>query len=238
MKKIEIDAADGPCPAYVFTPKSEGPWPGVLFYMDGIGMRPALHRIAERIAGAGYHVLLPDLFYRLGAYEAPNPKELFADQAMRAAWFKRVSTTTTPEKVMRDTEAFLAHFPHAQRIGITGYCMGGRMALTAAGTFPDRVAAAAAFHPGNVATDVPDSPHLLAPKIRGQIYVAGASDDVTFPDEQKQRLIDALGSAHVEHVVETYPARHGWVPEDTPVHDPALAERHFEALFALFARTL
>jgi carboxymethylenebutenolidase len=112
--------------------------------------------------------------------------------------------------------------------------------VTAAGTFPDRIAAAAAFHPGHLATDAPDSPHLLAPKMRGvKLYLAGAVEDPSFPDDMKRRLEEALTAAGVDHRLETYAGmRHGWVPSDTPVHSPEGAERHFQALLEFYASAL
>jgi len=241
---LNVGVPDGVCPASLFRPEGSGPWPGVLMYMDGVGMRPALFPIAQRIADAGHVVLLPDLFYRAGPYEAQDAKSLFSDPAARDA-FRKIGSTATAANVMRDTGAFL-DFLGAQpgvrpgRIGVTGYCMGGRFALTAAGTFPDRIGAAAAFHPGGLATDATDSPHLLAPKMRDvAIYVAGAVEDPSFPDDMKQRLEEALTAAGVEHRIETYAGmRHGWVPSDTPVHSPEGAERHFRALLDFYASTL
>lgn len=238
---LSIATDDGQCPAHVFTPSARGPWPGVLFYMDGIGIRPALFTMGERMAAAGYYVLLPDLFYRGGPYAPVDARKLFGDPEMRAAFSKRLAGLVSIEKTMSDTRAFLAHLDaHAKpgKRGVTGYCMGGRMSLSAAGTFPDAFAAAAAFHPGNLANDAPDSPHLLAPKMKARIYVGGAIDDANFPDEQKQRLEKALTDASVVHTIETYPAKHGWVPMDTPVHDAEQAERHWTALLDLFAQTL
>jgi carboxymethylenebutenolidase len=111
--------------------------------------------------------------------------------------------------------------------------------LAAAANFPDRVAAAASFHGGKLVTDAPDSPHLLASRMKARVYVAGAVQDAGFTDEMKQRLKDALTAAHVDHTVVTYEgARHGWVPTDMPVHDRAAAERHYEALFDLLDSTL
>jgi len=107
------------------------------------------------------------------------------------------------------------------------------MSLTAAGTYPDRIVATASYHGGRLATDAPDSPHLLAPKIRSRVYVAGAIEDQSFTDEMKQRLESALTAAGVDHRVETYQARHGWVFRDTPVYDAAAAERHWQTLLAL-----
>jgi carboxymethylenebutenolidase len=110
--------------------------------------------------------------------------------------------------------------------------MGGGIAITAAGNFPGRFAAIAAYHPGNLATDAPESPHLLAPKLQARVYVGAASNDPTFPDAMKQRFEAALRDAGVELTIETYAANHGWVPSDTPVHDTAAAERHWQTLFA------
>jgi carboxymethylenebutenolidase len=240
-----IQTRDGLCPASVFRPAAGGaPWPGVIMYMDGVGMRPAMHALAERLAGAGYVVLLPDLFYRGGPYQAADPKALFSDPAVRQAWFATHASKTTLTAVMNDTAAFL-DFLAAQpdvrqpKVGTTGYCMGGRFSLAAAGSYPERVAATASFHGGNLANDAPDSPHLLAPRMKARVYVAGAVQDASFPDEMKRRLDEALTAAGVDHQIETYEGlRHGWVPADMPVHDPAGAERHFQAMTALFDSTL
>jgi len=240
---IEIRTEDGTCPAHVFRPSGQGPWPAVLMFMDGIGMRPALHPLGERLASAGYYVLMPDMFYRAGTYTAPDPKQLFGDPAVMKAHFGKFHSPTFMADAMRDTRAFLAYLDaqpdaRAQKIGTTGYCMGGRLSLMAAGELGERVAAAAAFHPGGVVTDAPDSPHLLAPKMRAKIYVAGAMEDQSFSDAQRQKLAEALTAANVDHVVEMYPARHGWVPSDTPVHDATCAERHWKATLELFASAL
>jgi len=214
------------------------PWPAVLFFMDGTGIRPALFEMAERLVGHGYYVVLPDLFYRSGPYEPMDPRQLIRDPGGRQMLFEKFINKLGQANAMRDTRAvlaFLAGQPAVApgKIGATGYCMGGGLALAAAGHFPERFAAIAAYHPGHLATDAPDSPHLLAPKIRARVYVGGASDDPSFPDAMKARLETALRDAGVDHTVETYPARHGWVPTDMPVHDAAQAERHWQTLFAL-----
>ena len=238
---VTIETKDGRCEASVFRPEgkdAQGPWPAVLFFMDGIGIRPALFAMGERLAAHGYFVLLPDLFYRAGPYEAPDAKKLFADPETFKAWRAKIGPGASTSNTMSDAEAFLA-FLAAQsdvkqpKIGVTGYCMGGGLALTLAGQFPDRVAAAASYHGARLASDQPDSPHLLAPRMKARVYVGGAIEDAGFPDDMKQRLDDALTAAKVEHTIETYPAKHGWVPSDTPVHDPAAAEKHWQTLFAL-----
>lgn len=238
MTKVEIDTRDGKCPAYVYRPAGQGPWPAVLVYMDGVGIRPAMLEVGERLATYGYFVLLPDLFYRVGAYEPMNAKTVFTDPEQRKTLMEKFFPAVSAEKTMSDTATFLdwlAKQPDVKpgKIGTTGYCMGGRMSLIAAGTFPDRIAATASYHGGRVATDDPDSPHLLAPKMKSRVYVAGAIEDPSFTDESKAKLEDALTEAGVDHVIETYPAKHGWVLTDTPVYDEASAERHWKTLVAL-----
>jgi carboxymethylenebutenolidase len=240
-----IETRDGRCPASLFRPSSgSGPWPGVIMFMDGVGIRPAMFDVAARIADDGYVVLLPDLFYRSGPYEAPAPAKLFGDLEFRKAWLGKHRAHLTFTNVMGDFAAcldVLAGDPSVAqpKVGTTGYCMGGQFALAAAGYHPDRVAAAASFHGANLVTDAPDSPHLLAPRMKARVYVAGAVEDSSFTDEAKRRLDEALTAAGIDHVVETYEGlRHGWVPRDMPVHDAAGAERHFRELSTLYAATL
>jgi carboxymethylenebutenolidase len=231
--QIRIRTEDGTCPAYEC---GDAGAPSVLLFIDGIGMRPAMQAIAERIAAGGYHVLMPDVFYRIGAYTAPEPKALFTDPEVRSAWFAKARAAVNVENTMRDTRAFLDHLRGP--VAVTGYCMGGRMAFVAAATYPDRIVAAAAYHPGDLVTDAADSPHLLAPKIKAKLYIGRASDDASFTDDQARRLEQALTAAHVDHVIELYPAKHGWVPSDTPVHDASAAARHDATLLDLLAKTL
>src|ERR1700736_5920729 len=136
---------------------------------------------------------------------------------------------------------FLSSRPEVKgdRFGSTGYCMGGNCSLTAAGAYPDRFAATASFHGGNLASEQPDSPHHFVKNIKGRVYVAGAIEDASFPEEQKNRLEKALTDAGVNHVVETYPgARHGFAVPDMPVFDKTAAERHWTSLMGLFHETL
>ena len=231
--RIEIATDDGVAPAFVFGAPAA---PSVLMLMDGIGMRPAMHALAERLAGEGYRVLLPDTFYRAGAYTAPDPKALFTDPAVLAAWAAS-NAVTTPAGLVNDVRAYLAWLG-TEPVGVVGYCMGGRLSLVAAATYPDRIAAAAAYHPGGLVTDAADSPHRRFDRIRARVYIGAAMDDRNLTDAQRQLVDDTLTAAGVDHVVELYQARHGWVPSDTPVHDEAATARHWETMLALFERTL
>lgn len=242
MSKVEIQTRDGSCPSYVFRPTGSGPWPAVVVFMDGIGIRPAVLEIGERLASRGYFALVPDLFYRSGPYEPMDPHKVFADPDQRKILMEKFFARATIANIMSDTRSFLeflAASPDVKPGGIatTGYCFGGIMSLCAAGTYPDRIVACATYHAGRLATDAPDSPHLLAPKIKARVYVGGASDDPSFPDAMKARLEAALVEAGVDHRIETYPAKHGWVFRDTPAYDAACSERHWETLLALLDAT-
>jgi carboxymethylenebutenolidase len=242
--ELSIPTADGTCPASLFTPSSgTGPWPGVIFFMDGLGIRPAMWEMGQQLADAGYAVLLPDAYYRFGPYPPMDPPAIFTDEAARAKLMEWVGSLTRERKVA-DTAAyveFLTAQPEVKpgKFGATGYCMGGHAALTAAGAFPDSFAAIASFHGGFLGADSPDSPHQFAPAITARVYIAGAIDDPSFTDEQKARLEQALTDAKVEHVIETYEgAYHGFAVRDLPVYNPAAAERHWAALLKLFSQTL
>jgi carboxymethylenebutenolidase len=243
MDKIDIRTRDGICPSYLYRPAAGDPSPAVLVYMDGLAIRPAMLELGERLASYGYFVLLPDLFYRSGPYEPMDPHTVFSDAEKRKVLMEKYFALATPANIMSDTQAFL-DFIAAQpdvkpgKIGTTGYCMGGLMSLTAAGTYLDRIAATASYHGGRLATEAPDSPHLLAPKIKSRVYIAGAIEDASFPDDMKARLDKALRDAGVNYQIETYPAKHGWVFRDTPVYDADAAERHWRSLTALFDATL
>jgi carboxymethylenebutenolidase len=242
-EQLTLRTRDGDCPAHVFTPQGAGPWPAVIFYMDGLAIRPALFEMGQRMADLGYVVLLPDMFYRVGPYAPLVPAEVFATGDVRKA-LGHLFSSTDNARAGQDTEAFLAYLDTradvaGPKVGASGYCMGGGMALTAAGTWPERIAAAASFHGGNLASDQPTSPHLLAPQMKGRIYVAGADNDHSYPPEMAEKLEAALTAAGVDHRCEIYAgALHGWTMPDFPVFNPEAAERHWTELAALFQATL
>jgi len=242
QQQVPIQTKDGICTAWVSTPEAKGPWPGVIFYMDGFGIRPAMIEMATHIAKQGYVVLLPDLYYRFGAYGPFVPKEVLKGD-FRALMGPMMASTDN-HKAAEDTAAFLSYLDSrddiaGDKVGTVGFCMGGGMALTAAGYYPDRVAAVASFHGSRLATDLPTSPHLVASQIKAEVYVAGADKDQGYPPEMAQRLEDTLTEAGVRHKCEIYAGKmHGWMKPDMPVYDAEAAERGWRELFALYARRL
>jgi carboxymethylenebutenolidase len=214
----------------------------VIIYMDALGMRPVLVGIAQRLAQSGYVALLPDLFYRAGAYQVPPPKDVFAGSDAMTIIGPLIATTGT-SKAAEDTGYFLDYLDSrsdvAGKVGTVGFCMGGGMAIAAAGTYPDRIAAVASFHGGRLATDAPDSPHLYGPKIRAEVYIAVADNDQSYPPEMEQRLEAAFKAAGVNFRSEHYSgALHGWMKPDFPIYNEQAAERGWREMLALFKRNL
>jgi len=240
---IEIKTKDGVAPCHFFAPTQKVNRPAVIFYMDAIGIRPALCDMAERLASNGYYVLLPNLYYRSGPTAPFTAATAFKEGPERDRLAK-LFQSLNHKLIMADTASlldFLEHQPAiaGPKIGCVGYCMGGAFALSAAGVFPGRIAAAASLHGARLATDRPDSPHLLAAKMRASIYVGIAGIDPHFTPEEKQRLETTLQSAGVKHTVEVYPGvKHGFAVNDTLAYDHTASEVHWEKILRLFGENL
>jgi carboxymethylenebutenolidase len=234
-----VPTPDGHSSATLHVPEGDGSWPGVLMFPDAGGTRETFGQMGDQLAGMGYAVLIPDIYYRAGQWAPFDVATLFTDERERA----RLSTLTrvlTNDRIIADSAAyadFLLARPEVSgpAIGTTGYCLGGRLSLIAAAGLGGKVAAAASFHGGRLAVDGdPSSPHLLADRITATVYVAGAQDDRTFTAEQAALLDSALTAAGVDHTVAFYPARHGFAVPDNPTYDAGAAARHWAALRDLY----
>lgn len=229
-----ICTVDGTCPVTLHLPRSAGPLPGVIMYPDVGGVRQTFYDMATELAGLGYAVLLPDVYYRHGGYPPFAMPSAFIDSDERARMMA-LGDSLTPDVMARDASAYFEYLTARPEVrgstyGLCGYCRGGRVALTVAGRCPDDVAAVASFHGSQLASESPYSPHLLAARIQAKVYVAAAENDPLFPTEQADRLSSALTSAGVEYTIETYPAEHGFAVCDNPGYDPSAAQRHWAAL--------
>lgn len=243
QRDVKITTEDGSSPASLHTPKGQGPWPGVIMFPDAGGLRDTLREMGERLSELGYVVLVPDFYYRSGSYEPFDMRSIYTKPEEMERLMGMVKSVSA-DMIARDARAYvdyLTSLPETSgsAVGTTGYCMGGRLSLIVAGRLGDRVAAAASFHGGNIAAaDDPESPHLQAGAITAKVYAAGATDDPTFPDEQRDRLEQALTEAGVPHTIETYPAAHGFAVPDNGSYDAGAAERHWEAMTSLFGSAL
>ena len=239
QEDVLIPTADGRARGTLHAPDSGGPWPGVVIFPDAGGFRETFREMGDHLAGLGYVALVPDVYYREGEWAPFDMATAFSDGKERARLFGFVGSLTN-ERIIADAGAyadFLLARPEVRgpAVGTTGYCMGGRMSMLAAGGIGAKIGAAASFHGGRIAVaDDPASPHLAADRITATVYVAGASEDGSFTTEQAGLLDSALASAGVEHTVEFYPARHGFAVPDNPTYDSEAAARHWEALGRLY----
>ena len=240
---VEIPTPDGVADAYLGRP-DDRPHPGVLFVMDAYGLRPTIEQMVDRIAAGGYVVLAPNVFYRAGrAPVLPMPDMTNPEE--RKSFFEKLrplAEALTPDRLAADGAAYLDYLGEMASPGpvaITGYCMGGRVGWRIAAAHPRRVAALAAFHPGGLATDAPDSPHRSAADLDAELYLGFADDDPSMTAEQIATLERALDEAGARYRSELYEgARHGYTMADGAAYDEAARERHFRELEALLDRTL
>ncbi|HEV3330492.1 MAG TPA: dienelactone hydrolase family protein [Bryobacteraceae bacterium] len=242
---VDIKTPDGTCDAAFIHPKS-GSHPGVLIWTDAFGLRPSMREMGKRIAAQGYSVLVPNPFYRV----AKNP---FTDASTvdfakeRAKITPLMASVTATGNAEKDAIAYIAFLDaqkqvnKSKKIGTQGYCMGGPLVVRTAATVPDRIGAGGSFHGGGLVTDKPDSPHLMAPKIKARMYFGiAASDDKNQPDA-KDKLKEAFAAAKVTAEIEVYPGTlHGWCVPDMPktngmpTYDMPDAERAWGKLVALY----
>jgi carboxymethylenebutenolidase len=240
---VEVTTPDGVADAHLARP-DDRPRPGVLLITDAFGLRPTTAEMADRIAADGYVVLAPNVFYRSGrAPVLPVPD--LSDPERRAGFFRSLQPLVeqlTPERLAADGTAYLDYLGEVASpgpVGITGYCMGGRLGWQIATGHSDRVAALAAFHPGRLVTDAPDSPHRSAADLRAELYFGFADQDPSMTAEQIATLERTLQAAGARYRAEVYQgARHGYTMADTAAYDQAARERHFRELRALLQRTL
>ncbi|WP_327371020.1 dienelactone hydrolase family protein [Streptomyces sp. NBC_01217] len=238
-KMLQIPTADGQADAFAAFPDDGGRHPGVLMYADGFGIRPVLREMARELAGHGYYVLVPNLFYRHGPAPVIELPEHIGEEVRPAVFAQLMPLIEahTPERVLSDADAYLSFLTTQPEAGagpvaVTGYCIGGLLAMRTAAAHPGQVAAVAAFH-GPVGADGPD----LLSKLTAQVHLGHAETDMT--PEALGELNQTLDAAGVNYTSEIYPGTiHGFTMSDTDAYNPAALQRHWDRLLPLLGRTL
>lgn len=237
--EINIETKDGSMNTFITYPEEGGPYPVVLFLMDAPGKREELHDMARRIGTAGYYVMLPNLYYR-------RTPEFVVDGTpeSREIMFGHMNSLSNA-MVVEDCQTLLDYADNQTAagkgpVGCTGYCMSGPFAFAAAAQMADRIKASASFHGVRLCTDKPDSPHLDADKIRGEVYFGCAETDEWAPPEMIEALEAHMQESGANYRIEWYPGtHHGFVfPLRAGMYHKDSAERHWERLFAMFNRNL
>jgi carboxymethylenebutenolidase len=230
----------GNMPSFMACPDSGGPFPGIIIYFDAPGMREEMRNIARRVAKQGYFALLPDLYYRVGTVRLDIPRR---NDAMGAV-IRACMNSITNDFIYDDTNGMIAYLDAQDRvrpgpIGCVGYCMSGPFVMHALGRIPQRIVAGAAMYGIGMVTDKPDSPHLLANKIKGEAYIAFAEHDPGVPQTVQPELKAALDKAGVKYKMETIKdVHHGFTSPERKDYDPAGAEDTWAKIFAMWERNL
>jgi len=248
VKEVEIKTPDGTCDAAFIHPAS-GSHPAVIVWPDAFGLRPTMREIGSRIAADGYSVLVPNPFYRVS--KAPQFGDIsnFSFATDRATIQPLMASIGADGAAEKDATAFVAFLDaqpqvnKAKKIGTQGYCMGGPLVVRTAATVPNRIGAGASFHGGGLVTNNPNSPHLLAPKIKARMYFGVAANDDKAQPDAKDKLREAFAAAKVPAEIEVYGSLHGWCVKDMPKADPPIyneadAEKAWKKLVALYKTAL
>ncbi|MCX5446957.1 dienelactone hydrolase family protein [Streptomyces nigrescens] len=241
-KTLQIPTTDGRADAFAVFPDHGERHPGVLMYADAFGIRPVLREMARELAEHGYYVLVPNFFYRHGPAPLIELPEYIGEEVRPAVVDKLMPLIEahTAERVLSDADAYLRFLTSRPEVGdgpvaVTGYCIGGLLAMRTAAAHPGQVAAVANFH-GPVGADGPDS-HRLLSKLTAQVHLGHAETDMT--PEALGELNRALDSAGVDYTSEIYPGTlHGFTMSDTDAFNPAALQHHWDRLLPLLNRTL
>jgi len=241
-EEMEIPLADGTSEAFLYR-EENARRPGVLYLTDIGGIRAANREMARRLAGEGYSVLMPNLFYRTGRLPLFDfPLQLGEERTNRR--FAEMRGPLTPDATDRDAVALVEALSGLDSVapgpfGVVGFCFSGALAMRVAAARPDRIAAVASFHGGGLYTETPASPHLLLPRIKAELYFGHAVEDRSMSEEAIKKFDQALAEWGGTFESEVYEgAHHGWAVLDSPVYNEPQAERAFRKLTALFGRTL
>jgi carboxymethylenebutenolidase len=248
---VEIKTPDGTCDAAFIHPKA-GSHAGVLIWPDAFGLRPSMRDMANRLAAEGYSVLVPNPFYRVTKAPFTDASKFNFQNADDMAKLRPLMASAgAPGNAEKDAVAYVGFLDaqkevdRAKKIGTQGYCMGGPLVVKTAAALPNRIGAGASFHGGGLVTDKPDSPHLLAPKIKAHMYFGIASNDHQRQPDAKDKLKEAFAAAQVPAEIEVYPdALHGWCVPDMPqqngkpIYSKPDAERAWGKLLALYRAAL
>ncbi|HEY7185292.1 MAG TPA: dienelactone hydrolase family protein [Vicinamibacterales bacterium] len=247
---VDIKTPDGTCDAAFIHPAS-GAHPGVIIWPDAFGLRPSMRDMAKRLAMAGYTVLVPNPYYRVGKAPMWEDASKVNFQQERGKITPLMQSIQADGAIEKDAPALVAwldtqkEIDKNKKIGTQGYCMGGALVMRTAAAVPNRIGAGASFHGGALVTNNPNSPHLLAPKIKAHMYFGIAISDDTPQPDAKVKLKEAFDAAKNPAEIEVYSmAQHGWCVPDMPagangpIYKKDDAEKAWAKLMALYKSSL
>jgi carboxymethylenebutenolidase len=232
---IRLRTPDGEMRCHQAQPRGQGKFPAVLVIMEAFGLNDHIKDVAERIAAEGYVTVAPDLYYR----ESPNV--VGYDQLQAAIGLMQKLDTA---KVLDDLRRVITHlqtqtFVNSDRVGITGFCMGGTIAFLAACKFPTEIKAAVPFYGGGIASDAPTAPLNFAGDLQAPMLCFFGEQDPYIPLSQVQKIEDTLRALGKSFEVAVYPgADHGFFCDDRASYQPEAARGAWEKTKGWFEKYL
>ena len=226
-----VTTRDGAMPVYVAEPTTPGRRPAVIVIMEAFGLNAHIEDVTRRIAAEGYVALAPDIYWR----SLPENKVGYDELPKAIGLMQKVNDG----KVVQDLGGaldWLAKRPNVDgaKIGVTGFCMGGRLSFLLAAELPDRIAAAAPFYGGGIAG-------LLskAEKIRAPLYLFFGEKDAFIPKDQVKAIDTKLSELGKPYTLKIYTgADHGFFCNDRVSYNATAAADAWKELLGFFRKHL
>jgi dienelactone hydrolase len=229
-----LDTPDGPMHAFCCSPADPGdaPRPAVLLLMEAFGLTSHIRDVARRIAREGYVVLAPDLYHREPGQRTFGYEEV--EDAMQLMY--RLDLAGGLERDLRAALAWLKARPDVdgERIGVTGFCLGGGVTFFCAVTLSSEIAAAAGFY-GMVPNEWLE--RVDAIEVPLLLFFGGLDPYIPLGRvaQIQQRLAEAGKDARIELYRE---ADHGFFCDERDSYDAEAAADAWPKLTAFFAQHL
>ena len=222
---------------YLARPQGAGPFPGIVVLMEAFGLKHHIQRACDRLARMGFSALAPDIYHGqvldYGDMEGVRAK----------------IPTVNDDQVMREVGSALEWLAlHAGadhgRLGVLGFCMGGRLAFLTAATHGSRIRAAASFYGGSIAPDEEDRygrtpPIVEAQHIAGPLFLGYGAEDRGIAPAEHGRIARTLSDLKKRYTLSVYPdAGHGFLCEERSAYAPAAASQAWAEVLDFFGREM
>ena len=226
---IDVPAAAGAMPAFLARPAGSAAAPAVIVIQEAFGLNPHIKDVAQRIAAEGYTALAPDMFWRGGKARTAGYDEL--PKALQLMGELR------DDAIVADVGSAVAYlqqqpFVRRDRIGITGFCMGGRVSYLTACELAGKITAAVPFYGGGIPID-------RTAKLTAPVLAFFGEEDPFIPLDNVHALEAEVKKQGKNVQVVVYPkAPHGFFCNERDSYRPEAAKDSWEKLKAFFAKHL
>ena len=225
-----VTTPDGAMPVYVAEPTAPGRHPAVIVIMEAFGLNGNIEEITRRIAAEGYVALAPDVYWRM----LPDNKVGYDELPKAIGLMQKVNDQKVVQDLSSAVDALHKRPTVSGKIGVTGFCMGGRLSFLAAAELPDKIAAAAPFYGGGIAALLPK-----AEKIKAPLYLFFGEKDAFIPQDQVNAIDAKLRELKKPYTLKNYKgADHGFFCHERASYNATAAADAWKELPAFFRKHL